>query len=334
MNHKRHKSEEKFSALLELIADPVVIINRMGTLLEVNHGFEKVTRLSREEALGKNVMEFGFFSEKIRAIFRENLKKRREGLEVKPYEVNIIVENGETVNFEVNAKNIEYCGQPAVLAVLRLVARRKRVEKQLEEYSEKLKALVDEKVQEIGANREKMEKILESSPDAIAVASVDAKISECNQAALDMFVYSSKNEVIGRNLLEFVAVKDQQKVARDFQEIIVNKETVKNIEYRFVAKDGREIRVEISSSLINYQGKPAILSIARDITERKELQSQLAEYSRGLERLVEQRTAELRQAQAKLIQSERLAAIGELAGMVGHDLRNPLTAVKNAPLIS
>ena len=39
---------------------------------------------------------------------------------------------------------------------------------------------------------------------------------------------------------------------------------------------------------------------------------------------------ELMEAQSSLLKAERLAAIGELAGMVGHDLRNPLSGIKNA----
>ena len=42
------------------------------------------------------------------------------------------------------------------------------------------------------------------------------------------------------------------------------------------------------------------------------------------------KTAQLTEAQAKLVKAERLAAIGELAGMIGHDLRNPLSGIKNA----
>src|SRR5208283_2205372 len=53
-------------------------------------------------------------------------------------------------------------------------------------------------------------------------------------------------------------------------------------------------------------------------------------YSMHLESLVKERTTQLEQAQAQLVKSERLAAIGELAGMVGHDLRNPLAGIKNA----
>ncbi len=56
----------------------------------------------------------------------------------------------------------------------------------------------------------------------------------------------------------------------------------------------------------------------------------LEEYSQGLELTIEARTQELKEAHERLLKAERFAAIGELAGMVGHDLRNPLTSIKNA----
>ena len=74
----------------------------------------------------------------------------------------------------------------------------------------------------------------------------------------------------------------------------------------------------------------AVLELAVDITKIKRMQSELSKYSEKLEDLVEKRTELLKQTQAKLVKTERLAAIGELAGMVGHDLRNPLTGIKNS----
>jgi PAS domain S-box-containing protein len=58
----------------------------------------------------------------------------------------------------------------------------------------------------------------------------------------------------------------------------------------------------------------------QDITELKEMREKLEEYSRHLEDLVEEKTKQLKAA-------ERLAAIGETAGMIGHDIRNPLQAI-------
>jgi len=76
-------------------------------------------------------------------------------------------------------------------------------------------------------------------------------------------------------------------------------------ELELIAKTGERVPIEASSTLIHYQGRPATLTIVRDISERK---------------LMEEERLRL----------EKLATIGELATMVGHDLRNPLQSIKNA----
>lgn len=72
---------------------------------------------------------------------------------------------------------------------------------------------------------------------------------------------------------------------------------------------------------IDENNKPLrIMGIEQDITARKKIEQQLEQYSKRLEELVEERTNELRE-------KERLAGIGETAGMIGHDIRNPLQAI-------
>jgi len=60
-----------------------------------------------------------------------------------------------------------------------------------------------------------------------------------------------------------------------------------------------------------------------------ELEHALSSYYEQLEEEVEKRTRDLEQVQDKLIRSERLAAVGELASGVGHELRNPLNVMRN-----
>jgi signal transduction histidine kinase len=67
-----------------------------------------------------------------------------------------------------------------------------------------------------------------------------------------------------------------------------------------------------------------------DITERKQAEQALQEYAERLAEMVEERTRELRAAQDRLVRQEKLAVLGQLAGGVGHELRNPLGAIKNA----
>jgi signal transduction histidine kinase len=67
-----------------------------------------------------------------------------------------------------------------------------------------------------------------------------------------------------------------------------------------------------------------------EIAERKRAEEALKEYSERLQEMVEQRTQELREAQEQLIRRERLEVLGQLAGGVGHELRNPLGVISNA----
>jgi len=62
----------------------------------------------------------------------------------------------------------------------------------------------------------------------------------------------------------------------------------------------------------------------------RKARKQLEAYTEQLEQKVDERTRELRKSQEQLLKAQRLAVIGELAGMVGHDLRNPLTSIAGA----
>ena len=67
-----------------------------------------------------------------------------------------------------------------------------------------------------------------------------------------------------------------------------------------------------------------------EITERKRAEEELKEYSQRLEEMVEERTKELQNVQEQLVRKGKLTVLGELAGGVAHELRNPLGAIKNA----
>ena len=100
-----------------------------------------------------------------------------------------------------------------------------------------------------------------------------------------------------------------------------------------IDKDGKIVCFHYTANvaLRDKDGKPtALIEISRDITERRQMEKKLEEYSQHLEELVERRTKQLKETQEQLLKSERLAAIGELATMVGHDLRNPLQSIENA----
>ncbi len=77
-------------------------------------------------------------------------------------------------------------------------------------------------------------------------------------------------------------------------------------------------------------GTARVIGIIEDISKRKEAELALEKYSNQLEAMVAERTQELEKAQKELIAKEKLATLGQLAGSVGHELRNPLGVINNS----
>ncbi|MGQ9530134.1 MAG: GAF domain-containing protein [Candidatus Bathycorpusculaceae bacterium] len=95
--------------------------------------------------------------------------------------------------------------------------------------------------------------------------------------------------------------------------------------------DGRKPTRESLIPLELFLHQAAItIENAQLIESLREARKQLEVYAEQLEQKVEERTRELKESQEQLLKAQRLAVIGELAGMVGHDLRNPLTSIAGA----
>jgi len=299
------ESEQKLRDVIDNSSDAIVWVDTTGKITLVNKkGFE-LTGWSEKELIGKNFMDVEALTQESKEKILEGFMKRIEGIDTPPYEVEVVTKNGEIIPTELSASLISE-GDKIVgtQSIFRDLRERKKMEKKLMEYSQHLEEIVEKRTRELKESEAKLKDLFKTIPDGIAIVDLDGDLLEFNETTLELFGYS-REEIIGKNVFDFVAEEDRERVVWSFEQTL--KEGAIRIQFPVLGKDGRKIPIELNASALkdpkgNLMGFVAVL---RDITERKRMEEQL-------------------------LKSERLAAVGQLSTMVGHDLRNPLTSIQNA----
>lgn len=179
----------------------------------------------------------------------------------------------------------------------------------VDEHTVFLEKTVKDRTNDLSQNQQKLASILLASPDAIIAMDLEGNITECNDQVTQLCGFD-RSYLLGKSALTFIAEEYSQLVFDQLINSIKGNQGITRFEARLKKSDNTSYPAEISVNLIKNEEKELIgfVAIIRDLSERKQLEQ-------------------------RLFKSERLAAIGELAGMVGHDLRNPLTSIKNASYI-
>lgn len=163
------------------------------------------------------------------------------------------------------------------------------------------------------------------------------EITLINKKGCEILEYS-ENELIGKIWFNTCVPEGKRKDIIDvFQKLMEGE--IENIEYfqnPVVTKNGAERIIDWYNTLLRDESGKIIgtLSSGEDVTEKvlaqQELQAaheELANFSKELEKMVLEKTEELKEKNIQLIEAEKLAALGKISNSVAHDFRNPLTVV-------
>ncbi len=136
--------------------------------------------------------------------------------------------------------------------------------------SEKYNSLIVEK-------NEKVNDIYEAIPDAVIITDLKGKIININNYAVDLIGYVTKDEIIGKNIFEFVVKKETTKLKDDMLEIIKNGYSY-TIDYNFITKGKSVFNGEMDRKLVkdNFGENDFFFTIIKDMSQRKFTEDELS----------------------------------------------------------
>ncbi|MFQ6616588.1 MAG: PAS domain S-box protein [Fidelibacterota bacterium] len=165
--------------------------------------------------------------------------------------------------------------------------------------------------EELKASEERYRKVVELSPDIIAIHQ-NGKIVFSNPAALKFVGAEEPEQLIGKPVLDFVHPDYRETVAERIGRVLAEGERAPPFEEKFIRLDGTEAYVEVEAVPFDYRGKPAVQVIAREITERKEAEEK--------ERAHRERIRALREASQALVTSLDFREVTDTCATIAREL--------------
>jgi PAS domain S-box-containing protein len=141
--------------------------------------------------------------------------------------------------------------------------------------------------------------LFENVGDSVFILNCSGVIMECNDQAYKSTGFSHR-ELVSRPLFDLLPPSQSESVRSILKELLRTREA--RFEVALLTKTGGAVPHELNCRYVVYLGEPCFLCVARDVTQTKRLQSQL-------------------------IRSERLAATGQLAASIAHEINSPLQGI-------
>ena len=287
------QSEERFRKVFEHGPLGMIMATLDGRFLKANDIFTKMLGYSAEELYSLTLGDITH-PDHIKNDLKELDRLINDEIEVYKTEKRYVRKDKNTLwgTTTVSAIRDENGKILFFLAMIEDITERKLAEEALQQSEERYRSLV------------------ENTMDGYFICEIPSgRFLFLNQRICEIYGYTLQ-EGLNLTIWDVVSPEDHERIRQRIQKRLegANFRSEKQV-YSGVHKDGSIVRSEISTSLVSFQGGPAVQGVLRDITEQERLEEQLR-------------------------QAQRMKAIGTLAGGVAHDFNNLLMGIQgNASLM-
>jgi PAS domain S-box-containing protein len=288
------QTKEYLESLIANSEDAIVTTDLMGVVKSWNKGAEKIYGFSEKEALGKFLP---FIPESLIETEKKYIEKIKKGETIKDIETVRQKKNGVIIEVSLTLSPIKDASGEVmgISSISRDISEKKKFENELIRKNKELSRLFEK----IRLAEMELENIFESLSDMLYITNEDCVIRNINMAVVER-VGKRKEEIIGRKCYEIFHGMDRPYEKCPHTKTVTNKMSYIE-EYDDPYFGGTFLAS--SSPLFDASGKfIGTVHVVRDVSELKELREKLA-------------------------MTERMAALGEMAAKVAHEIRNPLVSI-------
>ncbi len=296
ISRARYEAERRLRGIdslkehFEAGADGVVVLDDAGRILFVNRAAERITGFARDGLVGGELSDL--VTNEQRALIEDTVARVLAGVNVEAFDLELATTSGSPVWVSVSTSTV-LAGTGAVILAFRDVTAERALE------------------HELRSTKEFLERLIDSTVDAIIAADLRGNIILFNQGAERLFGFRAR-DVIGKQpvweLYEEGGANQIMRMLRSTSYGGVGRLEQTRREVRIAS--GEIVPVSMTASLV-YEGdrEVATVGILTDLRERIRMEQRLLD------------------AQQKLQLSEKQALVAELAGAAAHELNQPLTSI-------
>ncbi|TAN56458.1 MAG: PAS domain S-box protein, partial [Betaproteobacteria bacterium] len=256
------QSEQRYRSVIQSSIDGFWIMDAQGHFLDVNDAYCHLLGYEREEILKMRIQDIEA-SESPQETARHIGRVMTQGYD--RFETRHRCKDGQLLDVEVSTNFRSGHDGECFYAFLRDITARKQADAALRAAEEQFRGLVEQSI-------------------AGTYIVQDDRLAYANRRFAEILGYASAEELIGRDPLSFAVESDRATVAENVRRRIEGE--ARTVSYSFTAlrKDGSTTEVGVHGAAASHQGRPAVIGLIQDISEKKRAEEQIQRYIAQLER--------------------------------------------------